>query len=104
MVYEGRREGAGYGIEATLEKSMTPPEPGSLEFFLVERYLLYAARGDRLWSGRVFHSPYRLRSASIHKVDESLVLAAGLEPRPFVHSAFSEGVDVEIFPLRRIRD
>jgi uncharacterized protein len=37
----------------------TPATPGSLDEFLLERYVLYSKRG-RLLSGRVHHSPYRI--------------------------------------------
>ncbi len=103
VAYEGRRAEAAYHVEARIGEAGPPPEPGSLEFFLVERYLLYAARGGRLWSGRVFHPPYRLREAHVERAEEGLVAAAGLGPRPFAHAAFSDGVDVEVFPLRRVR-
>ena len=101
--YAGRRPDASYEIDATLGTSQPASEPGSLEFFLVERYLLYAARGDRLWSGRVHHTPYGLRAATVESLHEDLVDAAGLTPGPFVHALFSEGVDVEVFPLRGVR-
>lgn len=103
IAYEGRRDGADYNIEARLGGAAVSPVPGSLEFFLVERYLLYAFRGGRLWSGRVFHPPYGLRETWVERADESLVRAAGLAPQTFVHATFSDGVDVDVFPLRRIR-
>ena len=101
--YASRREGADCLIEATLGDALPTPRPGSLEFFLVERYLLYAARGPRLLAGRVHHSPYALRSVSPLREEETLVRAAGLTPRPFTHRLFAEGVDVEIFPLRKLQ-
>ena len=102
-VYEGRRAGAEYRIEARTGSALPDPQPGSLEFFLVERYLLYAARGDRLWSGRVAHRPYVLRKTTVERATESLVAAAGLLPGRFVHAVYSGGVDVDVFPLRRLR-
>jgi uncharacterized protein len=101
--YLGERPGAAYRIEARLGQALPTPEPGSLEFFLLERYLLYAARGERLWSGRVFHPPYELRSVRVGRLEETLVDAAGVHPQPFVHAAFSERVDVDVYPLRRLR-
>lgn len=100
VTYEGERTGAAYRIEARLGSQMAQLSP--LEFFLIERYLLYAARGDRLWSGRVWHQPYGLREVKVRRLGESLVKATGIEPRSFVHSVFSEGVDVDVFPLRRL--
>ena len=75
---------------------------GTLEFFLAERYLLYAF-SNRLLRGQVHHSPYPLQSAEIRNLDENLVLQAGLKRpdiKPIIH--YATKVDVEIFPLRRL--
>lgn len=80
-------------------------EPGSLEHFLAERYLLYTRhRGGGLLSGRVHHRPYPLRQAECESIDETLLAAAGLDVagRPPDHVLFSEGVDVNVFPLERV--
>ena len=77
------------------------PQPGSLEFFLIERYQLYAQRGSRLMKGRVFHPPYTLRSFKVSTLEETLVAATGLTPRPFTHTVYSPGVDVRIYPITR---
>jgi hypothetical protein len=75
--------------------------PGTLEHFLFERYILYAqASPGRLLSARVHHSPYPIREARLEEFDDSLVSAVGLQTASApCHTAFSEGVDVEIFPL-----
>jgi uncharacterized protein YqjF (DUF2071 family) len=76
--------------------------PGSLQFFLLERYILYAERNGRLFTGRVHHRPYPAYAAEVHEVTDDLVAAAGL-PRPagppLAH--YSPGVDVEVFALHR---
>lgn len=77
-------------------------EPGTLEHFLAERYLLYArARDGRLRRGQVHHAPYPLQPATLADWDESLLAAAGIarpaEQAPLVH--FAAGVDVEVFAL-----
>lgn len=77
-------------------------EPGSLQHFLVERYVLYAMtpRG-RLLHARVHHAPYRVRHARVLEMNESLVGADGLErPEQRASELWSEGVDVEVFALR----
>lgn len=78
-------------------------KPGTLEHFLLERYLLYSRRGGRLYRGQVHHVPYPAQPAEALAVDESLLAAAGI-PRPagvpLAH--FSAGVDVEVFPLRLV--
>ena len=38
--YEGKRQDGQYQIVANVGEAMEPPEPGSPEFFLIERYLL----------------------------------------------------------------
>lgn len=79
-------------------------EAGTLEHFLAERYILYAAdhRG-RLLRGRVHHSPYSLRSAEVVSCRQTLASAAEVpvSGQPD-HVLFCEGVTVDIFPLRRV--
>jgi uncharacterized protein YqjF (DUF2071 family) len=77
--------------------------PGTLQHFLVERYFLYTVHGGRLWSGQVHHAPYPVRGAEVEGLDESLLAAAGLArpaSAPLVH--FSDGVDVDVFRLKRV--
>lgn len=99
--YGARRSGgaANHRIEATFGDPVAIAEPGTLEFFLVERYLLYAYRDGALFTGRVHHRPYPLRAARVETIEESMVAAAGISPRPFVHVMASDGVDVDVFPL-----
>lgn len=81
--------------------------PGSFEFFLVERYILFArGRGDRLYSGQVHHPPYEIAEARVSASDDRLF---SLSPegfaapgRPFEHALYAPGVDVEVFPLRPV--
>ena len=75
-------------------------EPGTLEHFLVERYVLYAAAGPRLFRGRVHHAPYPLQDATVDPLEEDLVSAAGIArppEAPLVH--YASAVDVEIFAI-----
>ena len=80
--------------------------PGSLEFFLVERYTLFAhdARGGRLFAGRVAHSPYRVAEADHPEWDTTMLRLAGFDPqgRGPDHLCVAGDVDVEIFPLERV--
>ncbi len=89
-------DGSG-GLDWTPGTRLPPPEPGSLEYFLVERYHLYSMRRGRLIRGRVDHDPWELRSASAEKIDPGLVEAAGIEVRgePVMHC--SHGVSVRGF-------
>jgi uncharacterized protein YqjF (DUF2071 family) len=76
--------------------------PGTFEHFLVERYVLYASpRPGRLLVGRVYHTPYPVRSARLLQCEQSLTEACGLPlAGPPQHVAFSDGVQVEVFSLR----
>jgi uncharacterized protein YqjF (DUF2071 family) len=77
--------------------------PGSLEHFLIERYLLYSQKGEHLLRGRVHHAPYRLCEAKVKYAQQSFLTDLGLHcDRPPDHVIFSEGVSVEVFPLRPV--
>jgi uncharacterized protein YqjF (DUF2071 family) len=77
-----------------------PAQPGSLDEFLVERYVLYSRRGQQLFRGRVFHEPYRVQSARVSVLRETNLRAAGF-PRPQTqpHVLYSRGVQVEVWGL-----
>jgi uncharacterized protein YqjF (DUF2071 family) len=87
----------------TVAEAIGTARPGTLDHFLIERYVLYAARMRGLYRARVRHPPYPLHRASIDHLSETLLAAAGIaaptEP-PSIH--FSPGVDVDIFPLKRV--
>ena len=75
---------------------------GTLEHFLVERYILYAFAGGTLLSGRVHHAPYPLQAANVEGLDESLLAACGVArpaAAPLVH--YAREVEVDVFSLQR---
>jgi uncharacterized protein len=75
--------------------------PGSEEFFLIERYALFAhdPRRAQLWLGRVAHPPYRIRDAEVQGWDDGLLRLAGfdVQGRAPEHICVADAVDVEIF-------
>jgi uncharacterized protein YqjF (DUF2071 family) len=78
-------------------------EPGTLDFFLTERYCLYAADGDKLYRTRIHHRPWPLRGAKLRSYRSTMVEAAGLgrpDGEPLVHHGGP--VDVEVWPLEEI--
>lgn len=83
---------------------LPPSAPGSLEFFLVERYRLYSSAPDGLRRGAVFHKPYPLCRADVTAWDENLLPLDGFAAtgRAPDHVIMSRGVDVTIFPLERV--
>lgn len=95
---------AGCSLGYAPQGPAVPAAPGTLVHFLVERYVLYAAAGGRLYQGRVHHPPYPLQGATVDGLQEDLVSAAGLsrraDPPPLAH--YASRVDVDIFALRRL--
>jgi uncharacterized protein len=98
--------GAGAELEASWQVGpfFGPARPGTLDHFLVERYVLFAQRGRRILRARVRHHPYPLCGATVASVRETLFAHAGLpplpDPPPLVH--FAPGVDVDIFWRRAL--
>jgi uncharacterized protein YqjF (DUF2071 family) len=95
------RTNVSHNVHYRLGNSLGPSQPGSLEFFFLERYLLFVERNHQLFAGQVYHSPYPAQRAEVLSVDDELVPAAGLPqlagPPTFAH--YASGVDVEIFEL-----
>lgn len=87
-----------------VEGKAAPAEPGSLEQFLVERYMLYSQRGNKLFRGQVHHDPYQVQSARLEHWRQSCVQAAGL-PGPITapHVLYARGVEVEIWGLEECK-
>ena len=79
---------------------------GSLEFFLVERYRLFAYdwKKKRLHTGKVHHAPYPLQIARVDALSEELFAINQLPmPKNSPESVIaSPGVNVQIHPLVRI--
>jgi uncharacterized protein YqjF (DUF2071 family) len=78
-----------------------PAEPGSLEFFLAERYLLFSQTPRGIRCGQVHHTPYPLADVKLETWSlEPLVEAGFADPkRPPDHVIGSPGVDVRVYPL-----
>lgn len=81
----------------------TPAEPSSLEFFLVERYLLFSADSKgHLMEGRVHHEPYRIHTPRVSKASSgpAHLLGFNLKGEP-ISLLGAESVDVSIFAMSR---
>ncbi len=105
--YSSTRRGGkrpGLALEYRIEEFLEPSPPTSLEFFLLERYLLFSRHKGRIQCGQVHHTPYPAQRASLLSLEENLIATAGLT-RPdrlptLVH--YASGVDVEVFALRDV--
>lgn len=99
------KEGAPAEFEARWDVGGDQPEaePGTLDFFLTERYCLYAADGGKLYRARIHHKPWPLHDAKLRSYRSTMVDAAGLghpEGEPLVHHGGP--VDVAVWPLEEV--
>jgi uncharacterized protein YqjF (DUF2071 family) len=91
------------GFRAAFEVGapLPPPQPGSLEHFLVERYQFYTGLdGQPLRRARVHHGPYSLQAVSRCDINDALL--AGLPGGARTPDYFSPGVDVEVFSVEHV--
>ncbi|MEO2013098.1 MAG: DUF2071 domain-containing protein [Fuerstiella sp.] len=111
MTCRGKRHGqqdVSYEIDAKLnsERQLAVAEEGSLEHFLLERYVLFARRPDgRILAGRVHHSPYTFCTPEETTVQQTLTASIGCPipaDREPDHIVFSPGVDVAVGELKRV--
>jgi uncharacterized protein YqjF (DUF2071 family) len=78
-------------------------EPGTLEFFLVERYCLYAASGKHIYRGRIYHRPWPLQEAELLSYQSTMIESHGLptpEGDPLLH--YADTLEVEVWSLESV--
>jgi uncharacterized protein YqjF (DUF2071 family) len=106
-VYRSQRQGTAETAEIRYRPGGEAPveaAPGSLEFFLLERYYLYAFMGQRLFRGQVAHVPYRYGPVDVPAyscLPARLDGFEGLCGQP-VHQCFSPGVTVKVFGVTAV--
>jgi uncharacterized protein YqjF (DUF2071 family) len=87
-----------------MEGVVAAASPGTIEHFLIERYILYATDSDhRLYRARVHHQPYPMQRAEILELEETLIWAAGIkrsEAIPLRH--YASEVNVKVYPLKPV--
>ena len=107
--YHSRRKCAGApdaAFEYDTPVVTRPADEGSLEWFLVERYLLFAAARDgTLSSGRVHHAPYQLGPVRCDRWSTEPLRLNGFDEPPGEPDRVigAATVDVTIFPLQKQR-
>ncbi|MFN3149725.1 YqjF family protein [Bremerella sp.] len=104
IAYETSRPGgnARHHVQYRIGPELGPSQPGTLEHFFLERYLLFLEHRGALYSGQVHHVPYPAHDVELMEIEDSLANASGLmiPPGPPAFAHFSPGVDVEVFGLR----
>ena len=90
-------------IKIKTGQPIAPSQPDSLEYFLLEPYLLFTQLRGEILAGQVHHVPYPAREGSLVIFEDQLLEVNGLtnlnSSPDLVH--FSTGVDVEIYSLER---
>jgi uncharacterized protein YqjF (DUF2071 family) len=87
----------------TIGEPLARARPGSLEFFLTERYCLYAHHREQLYRSRIFHQPWPLQSAALGSYQSTMIESLGIdEPKgePLLH--YAESIAVDIWPLKKV--
>jgi len=101
---QGSARPADFEAVWTLGQPLPEAAPETLEFFLLERYCLYAAHGERLYRARIHHRPWPLCQATLLKLSSTMLAAQGLstpEEAPLLHGQ-AEPFQVEIWPRRLV--
>ena len=89
----------------TVGNRLPQSEPGSLTFFLTERYCLYSARGDALYRARIFHRPWPLHEANLLSCRSTVIESQGLPSPtgdPLLHQQ-GDPLRVEVWPPVKVR-
>lgn len=76
-------------------------QPGSLAFFLTERYCLYSEKDGELYRARIHHQHWPLRNAKLISLESSMIESHGLptpEGNPLLH--YCEELTVHIWGLK----
>jgi uncharacterized protein len=93
-----KRDGASLRFEATPGEMLGPSAPGTLEFFLLERYVLFTSSRGQIMRGQVHHRAYPAQRATVRHIEESLLVANELPPpKGELVAHYASGVDVEVF-------
>ena len=106
FLYQSKRRTGGvlHKVRYRLGERLGRSQPESIEYFFLERYLLFTEHRGRLFAGQVHHTPYPAQAAEVLELEDHLLEAAGLGTCPGlpVYSHYASGVDVEVFDLKPV--
>jgi uncharacterized protein len=97
--YASSRNGASLDLSYRTSGPVTPPDPGTVEHFLTERYCLYTEHEGRLHRADIHHQPWPLQTAEA-EIRGTTISPLTLEGDPLLH--YSERQDVVIWPLKAL--
>jgi uncharacterized protein YqjF (DUF2071 family) len=96
--YRNNRTGATFDATYRPDGHVSPPQPGTVEYFLTERYCLYTVHAGAVHWAEIQHPPWPLQPAQA-EIRENTMSPVALEGEPLVH--YSERQDVVIWALEQ---
>ena len=87
----------------TIGEPLEASRPGSLEFFLTERYCFLTVHDGAVYRCRIHHPPWPLSAASVSTYHSTMIESHGLPTpsgEPLLH--YAEEITVDIWPLERM--
>ncbi len=92
-------------IRWSIGEALAESVPGSLEFFLTERYCLYSFHRNQIYRSRIFHEPWPLQNATVDSLRSTMIESLGV-PQPdgqtLLH--YAELIAVDIWPLKNVSE
>ena len=87
----------------TVGEPLPKSQPGSREFFLTERYILYTEYDDDLYRAHIHHEPWQLYEAELTSFSSTMLEANRLiqpKTQPLLH--YADEVNVDIWSLELV--
>lgn len=101
--YSSQRDGAVWRATYAPTSAPRPAQPGSLDYFLAERYCLYAIWKGKTYRGEIHHAPWPLQEASVRIEENSVAEASGIRvPATPAAISYARELKVLIWTLERI--
>lgn len=101
--YSSSRERAQWRAIYAPTSGVRRAQPGSLDYFLAERYCLYTVWKGRTYRGEIHHVPWPLQDASVRIEENTVAQAAGIQlPGAPSAIAFAQELKVLLWNLERI--
>jgi len=94
---------AQFRAEWSVGEPLPKSQPGTREFFLTERYILYTEYDDDLYRARIYHEPWQLYEAELTSFSSTMLEANRLvqpKTQPIVH--YADEVSVDIWSLELV--
>ncbi len=101
VAFTSRRleEPAALNVSYRVGEALPDSRPETLQFFVLERYLMFSTQRSGVSIGQVCHKPYPAHSVEIEQLQHSMTAPVGLpdctDPPAFAHAC--PGVEVEVF-------